>query len=81
MRKNMILGMLVTMLLSFCIQEQAFASVESMNKDLCIESIENKSMLRAEIYEWRYKIENGKLYKRLFNCTRGEWAGDWILIE
>lgn len=30
--------------------------------------------------QYRYKIENGKLYKRLYNYTVGEWVGDWIYV-
>ncbi len=30
--------------------------------------------------EWRYKIENGKIYKRLMDTSTGQWLGDWILI-
>ena len=30
---------------------------------------------------WRYKVVNGKLYKRLFNYSMNEWVGDWILIS
>lgn len=33
---------------------------------------------RSEIKEWRYKIENGVLYKRLYNCTTNKWEGNWI---
>lgn len=36
---------------------------------------------RKDICEWRYKIVNGKMYKRLYNCTRNEWIGDWILMK
>lgn len=36
---------------------------------------------RDYIYEWYYKVIDGHLYKRLYNATIGEWAGDWILIE
>lgn len=30
--------------------------------------------------QWRYKEENGKLYKRLFNYTTNSWVGDWIYV-
>ncbi len=30
--------------------------------------------------QYRYKIENGKLYKRLYNYTVGEWVGEWIYV-
>ena len=29
---------------------------------------------------WRFKIENGKIYKRLYNYSTGDWEGPWILI-
>ena len=29
---------------------------------------------------WKYKIENGHLYRRLFDYTTGEWIGDWELV-
>ena len=77
----MITGMLLTLLLCFYIPVQVYAAVEYTNTDLYVKPIKNKTVLRAEIYEWRYKLENGKLYKRLYNCTRGEWVGAWILIE
>ena len=31
------------------------------------------------VYEWRFKIEDGFLYRRLYNVTDGVWAGEWIL--
>lgn len=30
--------------------------------------------------EWRYKYEDGKYYKRLFNYSTASWVGDWILV-
>ena len=35
----------------------------------------------SDAIEWRYKIENGKVYKRLYNYTTQQWIGDWILIS
>lgn len=34
---------------------------------------------RADILQWRYKIVDGKIYKRLYNASTGHWVGDWIL--
>lgn len=34
---------------------------------------------QADIIEWRYKVENGNLYRRLFNYTQNKWIGDWEL--
>lgn len=35
---------------------------------------------RADIIDWRYKSEDGVIYKRLFNYSKNEWVDDWILI-
>ncbi|TCL57615.1 hypothetical protein EDD76_108150 [Kineothrix alysoides] len=35
---------------------------------------------RAYQYEWRYKFENGFVYRRLYNCTTQQWAGNWELV-
>ncbi len=35
----------------------------------------------ADIIEWRYKIEDEKIYKRLYNYTKDVWIGDWILVS
>ena len=26
------------------------------------------------------EFENGKIYKRLYNCSTGNWEGDWIYL-
>jgi hypothetical protein len=33
----------------------------------------------AATIDWRYKVEDGKLYKRLYNYQKQEWVGEWIL--
>lgn len=36
----------------------------------------------ANIYEWVYaETTDNKLYKRLFNCSTGQWASDWIFVR
>lgn len=35
---------------------------------------------RANITEWKYKIENGKLYKRLYNLSQECWVGNWVYV-
>lgn len=42
-------------------------------------NVENYSPL-SDIIEWRYKVMNGKLYKRQYNCTKDHWIGTWQLI-
>ena len=36
---------------------------------------------RSDIIEWRYKVENEKLYKRQYNCTQDKWIGSWQLVS
>ena len=33
----------------------------------------------SDVIEWRYKLENGNLYKRQYNCSTQEWIGEWVL--
>lgn len=36
---------------------------------------------QSDIIDWRFTKINGKLYKRLFNYSTGEWVGPWILVS
>lgn len=29
---------------------------------------------------WRFKVENGKIYKRLYNASTGSYIGEWIYV-
>ena len=35
---------------------------------------------RSDIIDWKYKVENGKLYWLLYNFTKEQWIVDWILV-
>ena len=35
---------------------------------------------RSDIIEYRYKVINGDLYRRLYNYTQEYWIGEWELI-
>lgn len=30
--------------------------------------------------EWHFIVEDGKIYKRLYNTATGNWVGDWIYV-
>lgn len=34
----------------------------------------------ADETEWRYKVVDGKLYKRKYNITKKKWIGSWIPV-
>lgn len=36
---------------------------------------------RAPVIEWVYKVENGVVYRRMYNHSTGEWIGDWIRCD
>lgn len=36
---------------------------------------------RADVFIWKFKAENGKKYKRLYNQTTNKWIGNWILLN
>lgn len=35
---------------------------------------------RKDDIKWRFKEENGKLYRRLFNYTTDSWIGEWEYV-
>lgn len=34
----------------------------------------------SHVITWRYKVEDGKIYKRLFNATTQTYIGEWIYV-
>lgn len=32
------------------------------------------------VIEWRFKIENGNLYRRLYNYRINDWVGEWEYV-
>lgn len=43
-------------------------------------SIETTVSPCSDMIEWRYKEENGKLYRRLYNYTTASWVGEWLYV-
>lgn len=35
----------------------------------------------ADVLRWVFKIEDNKLYKRLYNTSTFNWVGDWIYLH
>lgn len=42
---------------------------------------QNVAEPNRDIKEWVYGEKDGKLYKRLWNCSRGYFEGDWIYVR
>ena len=36
---------------------------------------------QQDIKQWLFKKEDGKLWKRLWNASLGEWEGPWIYVR
>jgi hypothetical protein len=58
---------------TLCLNTQNI-TVKAMDSQESISAI-----TRSAIIDWRYKVENGRLYKRLYNYTYQNWVGDWEL--
>lgn len=35
---------------------------------------------QSDAIVWRFKIENGKIYKRLYNASTDTYIGEWIYV-
>ncbi|HBG11746.1 MULTISPECIES: hypothetical protein [Clostridia] len=50
---------------------------------IAVNSQENSQLLGAVTYAqvigWRYKTEDGKVYRRQYNYSRQKWIGEWEL--
>lgn len=47
--------------------------------NLSTEIVNGHTVSRSDIIDWRYKAENGKLYRRLYNYSKDQWIGEWEL--
>ncbi|MHC5268843.1 hypothetical protein ACYSNO_06670 [Enterococcus sp. LJL98] len=64
----------------FILSSTSIVNANTINFETNNFSEENITPL-ADIIGWRYKTENGKLYKRQFNYSKDKWIGDWILVN
>lgn len=79
MKEKIFIILLAVLILSGNIEGNVLASQATSQESLAIE--QNYAISpRAEIIDWRYKVVNGVLYKRLYNYTRQEWVGKWIRV-
>lgn len=81
--KKMLTISLVTTTISggLAVQTYAQSSVTSNNSVEILMSEDTIVSPLSDIIEWRYKEQNGKLYKRLFNYTKEKWVGEWKLVS
>ncbi len=58
---------------SFAFVSDSWTTVYAFTNESC-----DITSSRADDIQYRYKFINGRLYKRLYNYSTGEWIGDWI---
>ncbi len=77
--KKAILTLASVLTLSVCSLMPAVTASAS-SQAVQMEQCENSVTPRSDIKKWVYKVENGKIYKRLYNASTASWIGDWIYV-
>lgn len=68
-------------LLMLCLEVISYPYSKVFAQETCEDTINVEEMVvRANSREWKYKIIDGKLYRRLFDATNGKWIGEWELV-
>lgn len=83
-KNKLLIYSFITFFASFFAMSTPVFAAETVDSAYPAEVIETSSSAItpcSDIIEYRYKEENGKLYRRLYNYTRGEWAEPyWHLV-
>lgn len=77
--KKIILTASFVLTLSVCSLQPAFTA-SAASQGCPVEQYENSVTPRSHLIEWVYKVEDGKIYKRLYNASTATWLGDWIYV-
>ena len=54
--------------------------IRTNNNVIVVASPSGTSQVILDDFSWKYKIENGYIYKRKFNNRTKQYVGDWILV-
>lgn len=71
----LLMALLVLMSSAVCVSAHTATEPEDDGTSVASEEIESRDNY---VYTWKYKTVNGVLYKRKYNVTLQQWAGDWI---
>lgn len=77
LKNKLLIYSFITFFASFFAVSTPVFAAEPADSAAPVEIVETSSSEIApysDIIEYRYKEENGVLYRRLYNYTRGEWA-------
>lgn len=67
---------------AFAVTESSKETVllsESVNFTEITQSTQYITAPYSDIIDWRYKTENNKVYRRLYNYSKQKWIGEWEL--
>ena len=80
MKKNVLKGIITAAAVAGCCTLMVAAPVSTMSVQA---AAGNQTVAEPNhaIKEWVFKESNGKLYKRLWNCSTGHFEGDWIYLR
>lgn len=71
MKQKTILSVMLTMIL---------IPILGISNPVYAQTTDPSSIERADDIRYRYKFENGELWRRLYNYSKGEWVGNWELV-
>lgn len=80
LRKIILTAALVLPLATIPQQSVCAASSHALISLSPIESYGDTVSPQSDVILWKYKNENGKIYKRLYNSSTRTWIGDWIYV-
>lgn len=76
-RKKLILSMA----LSLCLCATPLSVCASVSTPILPTSTGDYSVSpQSDVIIWAYKVEDGKIYKCLYNSSTGEYIGEWIYV-
>ena len=78
--KKALYALLICSTLAVALPSLSVSSLAAPAEPVADTSVETTPdvLARQPITEWRYKVINGKLYKRLYDTTNEKWLTDWI---
>lgn len=79
MKKNVLKRVLVALSVASCCMCLLSAPASTMQVQAAKGNPSVAEPYRS-IKEWVYREVDGKLYKRLWNCSTGYFEGDWIYV-
>ncbi len=78
--KKTLYALLICSTLTVALPALSVSSFAAPAESIADTSVDTTSdvLARKPYTEWRYKVINGKLYKRLYDATNEKWLTDWI---